>query len=108
MAEATPAGALMASGDLIKMAAMGPYEVQNPSPELPSTERELGPAQFGLPRARLWGSKTPSSSISDLSAACSSFWPQGPSPKSCSNACSNPGGTHRHVAAPGGLKPRTP
>ena len=56
MAEATPAGALMASGDLIKMAAMGPYEVQNPSPELPSTERELGPAQFGLPRARLWGS----------------------------------------------------
>jgi hypothetical protein len=24
-----------------------------------------------------------------------------------SNACSNPGGTHRHVAAPGGLKPRT-
>jgi hypothetical protein len=54
----------------------------------------------------LWGSETPSSSIPDLSAACPSFWPQGPSPKSCSNACSNPGGTHRHVAAPGGLKPR--
>jgi len=29
------------------------------------------------------------------------------SPKSCSNACSNPGGIHRHVARRGGLKPRT-
>jgi hypothetical protein len=25
----------------------------------------------------------------------------------CSNACSNPGGIRRHMAAPGGLKPRT-
>ncbi len=31
----------------------------------------------------------------------------GPSPKSCSNACSNPGGIGRHVAVSGGLKPRT-
>jgi hypothetical protein len=39
---------------------------------------------------------------------CPSFWPQARmSPKSCSNACSNPGGIRRHVAAPGGLRPRT-
>jgi putative transposase len=39
---------------------------------------------------------------------CPSFWPQArTSPKSCSNAGSNPGGIRRHVAASGGLKPRT-
>ena len=50
---------------------------------------------------KVWGSETPSSSTSYLSAAiCAQlFW----TPKSCSNACSNSGGVRRHVAAPGGL-----
>ena len=59
------------------------------------------------PSRNLWGSETPSSSIPDLSAT---FVPMvlatRTAPKSCSNACSNPGGIHRHVATRGGLKPR--
>jgi hypothetical protein len=60
--------------------------------------------------ANLWGSETPSSSTSHLSAAtCAhrSGRRQRCRRKSCSNACSNPGGIRRHVAAPGGLKCRS-
>ena len=57
---------------------------------------------------KVWGSETPSSSISDLGAAIVPIvLAARTSPKSWSNACSNPGDIHRHVATPGGLKPRT-
>ena len=55
----------------------------------------------------MWGTETPSSSMSDLSVAtCGHRSGRGHRcrRKSCSNACSNPGGIRRHVAAPGGLK----